>query len=88
MFYACESLENLNALKNWNVSNAIDISHMFDFSKKLSDISALEKWDVSKCKNFGRMFGGCYWLTNINALKNWMSQIARILEVCFMSVII
>ena len=30
MFCECESLSNIRALENWNISNGKDFSYMFD----------------------------------------------------------
>ena len=38
MFKYCESLENLNGLQNWNVSNSIDFSDIFYHCKSLEEI--------------------------------------------------
>ena len=76
MFFRCKSLvnidlSNIDALKNWNVSNGINFRNMFAFCKHISNIDALKNWNVSNGKHFAGMLGRCESLSNIDALKNW-----------------
>ena len=41
MFDYCNSLSDINALQNWNVSNGENFEGMFDSCHSLSDINAL-----------------------------------------------
>ena len=38
-------------LNNWNVSNVIDMSYMFDFASAFNQ--PLDKWNVSKVTDYG-----------------------------------
>ena len=38
MFYNCESLQNINSLENWNISNMKDVSCMFEYCESLQSI--------------------------------------------------
>ena len=51
MFYWCNSLSDIKALKNWNVSNGNNFKCMFDGCSSLSDIKTLQNWNVSN-KNY------------------------------------
>ena len=47
MFYRCNSLSNINPLKNWNVSNGNKFLKMFA-ECGLSNINAIKNWKISK----------------------------------------
>ena len=66
MFYLCDSLENLNGLQNWNVSNGIKFFTMFAYCESLQDLSGLEKWNVANGENFSYMFESCKSLKEIS----------------------
>ena len=70
-FCKCESLENLNVLNYWDVSNGTDFEYMFSECKFLKDISGLSNWNVSKGINFMNMFHECEYLKNIEPLSHW-----------------
>ena len=69
--FQCTSISDIQALKNWDVSNGTNFFGMFGVCSLLSDLNGLEDWDVSKGKIFSGMFNKCSSLININALKNW-----------------
>ena len=71
LFYDCSNLADLDALKNWNVSNVTDMIGMFWSCSSLTDLTALASWNVSNVKNIGSMFSYCSSLTALTALKNW-----------------
>ncbi len=60
-----------NDYVSWDVSNVIDMSHMFDYDRVLTDISALASWDVSKATIMNDMFRSADSLTDISALASW-----------------
>ena len=47
MFVGCESLVDVSALANWDVSSVVDMRGMFHGCKSLEDISPLASWNVS-----------------------------------------
>ena len=59
MFEYCESLQNIDSLKNWDVSNVEDMYGMFSGCKKLRNIDSLSAWNVSKVEDMRRMFYDC-----------------------------
>lgn len=71
VFYDCESLTDISALKDWNTSNVTNTDHMFYDCKSLTDISSLKDWDTENVENMKEMFDGCAALTDISPLKNW-----------------
>lgn len=72
MFKNCDTnIINIESLKNLDVSNVTNFSHMFDGCKSLTEINGLLKWKVSKGINFEAMFYNCESLSNINGLQNW-----------------
>ena len=52
MFDKCSSLNDINPLENWNVSNGTNFESMFDKCSALNDIKPLENWNVSNGTNF------------------------------------
>ncbi|MBP5656509.1 BspA family leucine-rich repeat surface protein [Candidatus Saccharibacteria bacterium] len=68
----CEDgkLKTVNALKDWDMSNVVRMSHMF-MRAGLTDISGLAGWNVSKVKAFDGLFMEAYGVSDISALKNW-----------------
>ena len=70
MFDYCK-LSDLKPLQNWDVSNCINFSNMFQSCSFINDLKELENWNVSKGENFSSMFGGCFGLSNLKWIKNW-----------------
>ena len=56
MFAYCESLQNINALHNWNVLNGTDFSFMFYDCQSLRTLNGLQTLNVSNGTNFLCMF--------------------------------
>ena len=50
MFKGCSSLSDINAIKNWDVSNGNNFGGMLDGCSTLSEINALKNWNVSNGK--------------------------------------
>ena len=75
IFHLClmdvPSLQKINKLENWDVSNGKYFSHMFNECSQLSSIKGLEKWDVSCGEDFSDMFGGCVSLSSIKEIQKW-----------------
>ena len=82
MFEDCCSLEDITALKKWNVSKAVNMSYMFHSCSSLKDISALAGWNMSRVINMLSMFGFCSSLTDISSLKKW--DISNVVNACCM----
>ena len=70
MFSGCETLNDIDGLKNLHTENVTDFSQMF-VGTGISNIKALENWETSKSQTFHSMFRGCQLLTNIEPIKNW-----------------
>lgn len=82
MFAGNKSLNNINGLSRWNVSNGRSFSAMFGRYSFLNDdrnpscvslqnVNALSNWDVHNGTNFSYMFQGDTSLTNLSGLNNW-----------------
>ena len=65
MFGYCKSLQDLNELQNWNVSNGTNFSRMFGYCMSLQDLNELQYWNVSNGTNFSYMFEFCTLLKEI-----------------------
>ena len=48
MFGRYTSLQNLNGLKNWNVSNGTVFKKMFNLCNALKNLNLLQNWNFSK----------------------------------------
>ena len=68
IFDYCQSLTDISAITNWDVSSAIDLNSIFADCTNLSDISALANWDVSNCEKVG--FSQIP-ITDLTPLANW-----------------
>ena len=60
MFCNTHNTIDLLNIPNWDVSNVIDMNHMFENSK-VPDIS---NWDISQVRNISYMFSGCPYKEN------------------------
>ena len=60
MFLACRNLQNLDALKYWNVSNGEKFG-----------INKIPINDNNNSVNYKGMFVSCYFLKNIDGIKDW-----------------
>ena len=71
LFYECTSLSDIYILKDWDVSNATNLTCLFYGCSSLKNISGLKNWNVKNVNHFSYLFYGCTSLKNISALKNW-----------------
>jgi surface protein len=71
MFAVCKSLENVNGLSEWNVSNVEDFGGMFSRCASLHNLDGLEDWNVGHAVSMAYMFKGCKLLENVDALTDW-----------------
>ena len=88
MFSGCETLNDIDGLKNLHTENVTDFSYMFE-NTRISNIKALENWETSKSQTFHSMFSGCRLLSNIEPVKNWnvsrCTDFSKMFEYCNMS---
>ena len=76
MFYRCKSLQNLNELQTWNISNGIDFSCMFANCKSLQDLNGLQNWNVSNSTKSLDIFYNCQSLQEIS-LSNTLDILTK-----------
>lgn len=63
-------------ISSWNVSQAEDMTYMFERLQNLVSIGDISRWDVSQVKTFEGMFDNCKKLESIGDLSNWnVSQV-------------
>ena len=48
MFYNCSSLNNINGVYNWNVSQGLEFEYMFYNCKKLKNVDGIISWKIKK----------------------------------------
>lgn len=60
------SLTTIVGLENFNTTNAINLSAMFQGCYKLTSLSGLETWDTSNVMYMNHMFNYCQALTNVD----------------------
>ena len=69
-----ESITDISALADWNMSNTTNMASMFStrngYSSALYDISPIADWDVSNVTKMNLMFEKTM-ITNLDALENW-----------------
>ena len=68
MFSGC-GVDNLDCLKNWDVSSITNMNGMFNSCKKLKSLD-LSTWDVGNVMNFGTFCSFCSALAELKAPKN------------------
>ena len=69
MFHNCSSLESLDGLETFDVSNVEDMSFVFSNVFKLSDTFALKFWNVSKVTTLADTFATRGGLIDISPLR-------------------
>ena len=69
MFTRCTKLRDIGALKNWDMSYAVDITKMFKQCTSLTDISAVANWKLTT-DNLFELFYGCTALQDASALTS------------------
>lgn len=68
-FSNMRDLENINGIKDWNVSKVSNFNLLFELTG-IKDTKALEKWDVSNALNMNGMFNHTK-IESLEGLKNW-----------------
>ena len=62
----CSSLESVDFLKDWDISNVKDMSNMFNGCESLLSVDFLTNWNINNVKSIAGMFNGCKKLTEVN----------------------
>ena len=62
-FEHCQSLVDIENLRDWNTSNAISFHGMFKDCIQLRNIEPIYKWDTHNVTDMSHMFSGCRELT-------------------------
>lgn len=65
MFNTCESIENLNDVNDWDVSNITKFDYVFNGCKSLKNLD-LSGWDTSKATDMRNLFFRCENLETVN----------------------
>ena len=68
------NLPDTDYLINWDVSNGINFSKMFNRCSSIRSLNGLKYWNVSKGKDFSYMFSCCSFLKSAKELINWDIQ--------------
>ena len=79
-FEKCSNIISLD-LSNWNTSNVIDMSFMFNECYNLKEIKGINKLVTNKVNNINSMFQCCYELKYLD-LSNWNTS--NVLYMSFM----
>lgn len=61
---------NIDCIKDWDTSNATNMTYMFNGCSSLNSLDSIENWNVSKVTNMRYMFDGCSYLTSVD-LTSW-----------------
>ncbi len=79
MFYGTK-ISNITSLKEWNISNVVDISYLFDECHNLNDLSPISNWNVANITNMIAMFRNTK-ISDLSPLSNWnVSKVTTMLE--------
>ena len=70
--YQYSSILDANIFANWDVSNVVDMSYMFQ-NRSLNSYYPLRNWDVSKVQDFAGMLNATTSspITTLSGLENW-----------------
>lgn len=68
------SLQAVDGLRTWYVSNVKSISHLFYRCRNLTDISGLQSWNTSNIERMDSTFMGCEKLSDISPLQGWNTE--------------
>ncbi|MBQ9041524.1 MAG: BspA family leucine-rich repeat surface protein, partial [Eggerthellaceae bacterium] len=73
MFRNVATLANscFEQLRNWTMTGAEVLSHMFDGALLLSDLTPLKDWNVSNVWDFSYLFANCTGLTTQEPIAGW-----------------
>ncbi len=58
-------------LNEWDTSNVVYLTSMFEGCTKLNNLSGIADWDMRNVKYAQRMFYGCSSITSLTPLANW-----------------
>ena len=70
-FTGCSSIESLDGLENFDLSDCTSFYCAFRVCNKLIDISAIASWDVSNVTDFRQMFEWSHWINDVSAINGW-----------------
>ena len=65
-----KKIVNYDAIKDWDMSSAKDISYLF-FDTNITNTDAVTNWDISNVSNMEYIFYECGQLVDISGLSNW-----------------
>ena len=71
MFSGCQNLTEVNALKDWDVSNVTRMEYMLSSYIKLTNISGLSRWNTGRVTSLASTFSGCSMLSDLSPLSGW-----------------
>ena len=71
MFTFLSLLNNIEGLKEFDVSKTKILNSLFSASTSLKNIDAISKWNTSNVKNISFIFDNCTSLENVDGIKNW-----------------
>ena len=69
MVQPCRSIENVDALRDWDVSKVNDMSSIFNGCRNLKNIDGLKNWDISSVTEMLATFSNNIGMTNLNAFS-------------------
>ena len=79
-FYDCPSIQSLEALADWDVSNVRNMGWLFGiqdvvseagYHGSLNDLTGLSNWDVSSVQTMNQIFINIGSLTSLDGLEDW-----------------
>ena len=81
LFNGMGGLQDVSALKGWDVSGATDLSNMFTLCGSLKSLHGLEGWDTSNVTCLYDTFDSCTSLANFSAIKDW--DVSKVTDLAF-----
>ena len=83
MFHECNTLQNIDGLKDLDTKDVENFSYMFFGCSSLLNIQSLQNWNISNGTNFSYMFFGCTSLKDLSPLENWNISNEKNIEYMF-----
>ena len=82
MFTYMKELSDISSVKEFDLSNTIDISYMFTKTESLDSVLALKNWDTSNIISMKEVFSNSQ-LNDLAPLKNWDTSKVQNMEQIF-----
>ena len=71
IFENCKSLESIQGLDRWDMSNLTELNFLFNNCVSLKTIQGIEQWNMTRFSDISGLFRNCKALEKVPAIQNW-----------------